>query len=76
MKRRSFVTALPLIAAAATSAKAEPVAAGRLKQSLCRWCYSKVPIEDLCQAAVKLGIQAVDLVDPKEWPAVQKPDCS
>ena len=72
MKRRSFVTALPLIAAAATSAKAEPVAAGRLKQSVCRWCYSKVPIEDLCQAAVKLGIQAVDLVDPKEWPAVQK----
>ncbi len=72
MKRRSFVTALPLAAAAATSLKAEPVAAGRLKQSLCRWCYSKVPIEDLCQAAVKLGIQAMDLVDPKEWPAVQK----
>jgi hydroxypyruvate isomerase len=72
MKRRSFVTALPLAAAAVTSSQAEPVAAGRLKQSLCRWCYSKVPIEDLCQAALKLGIQAVDLVDPKEWPAVQK----
>lgn len=72
MKRRSFVTALPLAAAAVTSLQAEPVAAGRLKQSLCRWCYSKVPIDDLCQAAVKLGIQAVDLVDPKEWPAVQK----
>jgi hydroxypyruvate isomerase len=72
MKRRSFVTALPLAAAAVTSLQAEPVATGRLKQSLCRWCYSKVPIEDLCQAAVKLGIQAVDLVDPKEWPAVQK----
>ena len=72
MKRRSFVSALPLAAAAVTSLKAEPVAAGRLKQSLCRWCYSKVPIEDLCQVAVKLGIQAMDLVDPKEWPAVQK----
>jgi len=72
MKRRSFVTALPLAAAAVTSLPAEPVAAGRLKQSLCRWCYSKVPIDELCQAAVQLGIQAIDLVDPKEWAAVQK----
>jgi len=72
MKRRSFVTALPLAAAAVTSLRAEPAAAGRLKQSLCRWCYSKVPIDELCQTAVKLGVQAIDLVDPKEWPAVQR----
>ena len=72
MKRRSFVSTLPLAAAAAASLRAEPVSAGRLKQSLCRWCYSKVPIDELCQSAVKLGIQAMDLVDSKEWPAVQK----
>jgi hydroxypyruvate isomerase len=72
MMRRTFVSALPLAAAAASVPASAAPSAGRLKQSLCRWCYSKVPIDELCQAALKLGIQAIDLVDPKEWDAVRK----
>jgi hydroxypyruvate isomerase len=26
----------------------------------------------LCQAAVKLGLQAMDLLEPKDWPVAQK----
>ena len=64
----------PVAAVAARTGLAEPavVPAGRLKQSLCRWCYAKVPLDELCQAAVKLGLQAMDLLEPKDWPVAQK----
>ena len=74
MNRRTFVSMAPLAAMASKTAVAEPAAGpgGRLKQSLCRWCYSKVPLDELCQAAVKLGLQAMDLLEPKDWPVAQK----
>jgi hydroxypyruvate isomerase len=46
--------------------------AGRLKQSVARWCFAKTPLEDLCRQAAEMGIVGIDLVDPPEWPAVQK----
>jgi hydroxypyruvate isomerase len=45
--------------------------AGRLKQSLCRWCYAKIPLPDLCKAAAGMGITAIDLLGEKEWPVVR-----
>ena len=73
MQRRRFLTsaaagALPAAALAQNAAAPK----GRLKQSVCRWCYAKTPIEELAAACVKLGIEAIDLVDPKEWDAVQR----
>ena len=51
---------------------------GRLKQSVARWCYNKIPLEDLTKAAAAMGIQAIDLVGPNDWPALKKYglDCS
>ena len=74
MNRRTFVSMAPLAAMASQAGSSEPLAvpAGRLKQSLCRWCYAKVPLDELCQAAVKLGLQAMDLLEPKDWPVAQK----
>ena len=46
--------------------------AGRLKQSVARWCYAKIPIEDLCRAAANVGITGMDLVAPKDWPVCRK----
>jgi hydroxypyruvate isomerase len=45
---------------------------GRLKQSVARWCYAKIPIEDLCHSAAEMGITGMDLVDPKDWPVCRK----
>ena len=45
---------------------------GRINQSVCRWCYSKVPIDDLARESAKMGIKAMDLVAQEEWPAVKK----
>ncbi len=45
---------------------------GRIHHSVCRWCYSKVPLDQLCQAAKEMGIQSVELQGPEEWPTIQK----
>jgi hydroxypyruvate isomerase len=44
---------------------------GRINHSVCKWCY-KMPLEDLCKAAVLMGIRSIDLVGPKEWPTLKK----
>ena len=45
---------------------------GRISHSVCRWCYSKIPLDQLCQASKEMGIQSVELQGPDEWPTIQK----
>jgi len=49
----------------ATSAAS--VRAGRLKQSVSRWCYGKSTLDELCIAAKGMGLVAIDLLDEKDW---------
>ena len=43
------------------------VAEGRLKQSVCRWCYSGVELEALCVRAKEIGLASVELLSENEW---------
>jgi hydroxypyruvate isomerase len=45
---------------------------GRINQTLCKWCYTKLSLEQLCQAAVKLGYKGIDLVGPETFPTLKK----
>lgn len=45
---------------------------GNINHSACRWCYSKIPLEDLCKAAVAMGIKSIDLTGPEDWPTLKK----
>jgi hydroxypyruvate isomerase len=45
---------------------------GRIKQSVCRWCYRKIPLEDLCRAAKSIGLESIELLRPDEWPTLKK----
>jgi hydroxypyruvate isomerase len=45
---------------------------GNINHSVCRWCYGGIPLEELCAGAKKMGIVAIDLVGPKDWPVLQK----
>ena len=45
---------------------------GRINHSVCRWCYSKIPLEDLCQSAQGMGIKSVDLVEVADFPVLKK----
>ncbi len=70
MTRRTLFGAAALAAAERTFAN--PTSAGRLKQSVCRWCYSKMTLDDLCANSARIGLQGIDLVNHDEWPVVRK----
>jgi hydroxypyruvate isomerase len=38
-----------------------------IRQAVCRWCYQKIPIEDLCEAAAQMGLFGIDLLNPDEY---------
>lgn len=45
---------------------------GNINHSACRWCYSSIPLEELCAAAQQMGLKGIDLVGPKDWPVLEK----
>jgi len=40
---------------------------GRVKQSVSRWCYQQIPLDDLCASAAQMGLKAVDLLNVEEF---------
>ena len=38
-----------------------------LRQSVSRWCYGGLTLDELCAAAKRIGLQSVELLDPGEW---------
>jgi hydroxypyruvate isomerase len=58
---------------AAASEGVEQVATkGRINQSVSRWCYSAWSLDQLCEVSKKLGIKAIDLLDPGDFATVKK----
>lgn len=45
---------------------------GNINHSVCRWCYAEIPLDELCASAREIGLKAIDLVGPLEWPTLQK----
>ena len=45
---------------------------GHINHSVCRWCYSKISLDDLCKSAKEMGITSIDLTGPEEWPTLKK----
>lgn len=85
ISRRTALRSLAGAAAAATlvrghaaestpaSAPAMPSASpDSLRQSVCRWCYNRIPLEDFAQAAKEIGLESIELLSPNEWPVVKK----
>jgi hydroxypyruvate isomerase len=80
LSRRKFLSRLGsagTIAAAGVFARAGTVAdplearsapeSGRLKQSVCRWPYSRMPLPEFCRRTKQIGFAAIDLLFPDEW---------
>ena len=53
--------------ASATRGAQKIVKNGRLKQSVSRWCYAKIPMPEFCRAVADMGLTAIDLLQPNEW---------
>jgi len=40
---------------------------GRLKQSVSRWPYQKIPLPEFCHAVADMGLTAIDLLEEADW---------
>lgn len=56
----------------AAGAPASPPSTGRLKHSVCRWCYGSIGLEPLCVAAKSMGITSVELLGEQDFAVVAK----
>jgi hydroxypyruvate isomerase len=41
---------------------------GNINHSVCQWCYSSIPLEELVKAAKGMGIASVELLGADQWP--------
>src|SRR5258708_36305070 len=76
LRRRMFLVRLGSVGTiAAASVFADPIRArsapesGRIKQSVCRWPYSRMPLPEFCRRTKQIGFAAIDLLYPDEWSA-------
>jgi hydroxypyruvate isomerase len=73
--RRTVLAALgtgaAALAAASSAAGELTTPKGNIKQSVCRWCYSRIPIEKLAAATKKMGYQSIELLLPEELAPVK-----
>ena len=70
--RRAFLkstTAASIVATLpATAQTAAPTPRkNRIHQSVCRWCYKQLSVDQLCQWGVQLGLKGIDLLQVEEF---------
>ncbi len=85
LSRRTFIRSSSLIAAgtiagtlartgqAITADDVERVVKnGRINQSVSKWCYGKFSLEEMCAVGKKMGLKAIDLLGPNDFPTLKK----
>ena len=72
--RRSFL-ATTLAAASLhgrlSAADAAAGGKGRINHSVCKWCYPKVSLDELCAAGKDMGLTSIDLLQPADFPTLK-----
>ena len=85
LSRRSFIGNTSLMAAGAVAGSLTGtghaaigdnvkriVKIGRINQSVSKWCYGKLSLDELCSVSKKMGIKAIDLLGPRDFDTVKK----
>jgi hydroxypyruvate isomerase len=75
ISRRQFLAGTAAGAAAMVLGCSEDAGAttkGRLKQSVSRWPYSKIPLPEFAKACKAMGLAAIDLLQPEDWDTVRQ----
>jgi hydroxypyruvate isomerase len=75
--RREAVTAVAagagaLLAGSAEAQKPDPPLRGRIKQSVARWCFGAIPLDELCIKAKAMGLLGIDLLRENEWETAKR----
>lgn len=69
----AVVAATPFIPSVASSTmEINKKLKGNINHSVCKWCFDGLSLEELCMAAKKMGITAIDLVGPAGWDTLKK----
>ena len=75
-RRQALAGAAAMVAApghsAVGGASQRPVSKARLKQSVCRWPFAKIPLPEFCKAVADIGLTAIDLLTESEWPVARE----
>ncbi|MEJ2704353.1 MAG: TIM barrel protein [Sedimentisphaerales bacterium] len=45
---------------------------GRIHQSVSKWCYGKFKLDEFCGIVKKMGMNAIDLLGPNDFPTLKK----
>src|ERR1700735_5256751 len=45
---------------------------GNIRQSVSRWCYPKMTLDELCAYAAQIGMKGVDLLEPADYETPKK----
>ncbi|HYW49376.1 MAG TPA: TIM barrel protein [Gemmatimonadaceae bacterium] len=62
----------PLMADASRDAATPPdVQAGRIRQSVCRWCYQSIPLDTLARNVAAMGFRSIELLSENEWATIK-----
>ena len=70
MTRRQIIGLISSLAVAGVDLRATAdriVKKGRLKQSVSRWPYAKIPLPEFCRAIADMGLTAIDLLEEPDW---------
>src|SRR5271165_1566988 len=43
-----------------------------IQQSVCKWCFRTLSVEELARGAAAIGMKSVELVPPEDWPVLKK----
>jgi len=72
MAGSAAIAAAPLLSSFSSKNKKENTLKGNINHSVCQWTYGFLSVEELCKVANDIGIPAIDLMGPKDWPTLQK----
>jgi len=80
LPRRDFLTrtlSAGAGVAAVTALLRQQVAAadavmGKMRHSVCKWCYKDIPLETLCLVAKEIGLESIELLDPPDFLTIKK----
>ena len=45
---------------------------GNIRHSVSKWCFGEYPLDEFCEICKGIGIESIELLDPKDWPVVKQ----
>jgi hydroxypyruvate isomerase len=78
LSRRTLIAGAASAAAAAAAPGAlaaqqeRVIRNGRIRQSVCQWCYGRIPLRELAAAARAMGLESIEILGPEAFPTLKE----